>query len=88
MGEVAIVYKVTPEGTEVDLKALQENITNSIPEHAKLNKIEEKPLAFGLMYLEVQIILDDRKGGSNEIEKWLADFEGVQSVDVMQMGLL
>jgi elongation factor 1-beta len=88
MGEVAIVYKVTPEGTEVDLEALQANITSSIPDYARLNKIESKPLAFGLMFLEVQIILDDKQGGSDEIEKWLGDLEGVQNVDVIQMGLL
>jgi len=88
MGEVAIVYKVTPEGTEIDLKALQNKIGETLPENAKLNKIEEKPLAFGLMFLEVQIILDDKKGGSDEIEAWLAGLEGVQNVDVVQMGLL
>ena len=88
MGEVAIVYKVTPEGTEVDLNAVQDKIKETLPENAKLNKIEEKPLAFGLMFLEVQIILDDKKGGSDDIETWLAGLEGVQNVDVVQMGLL
>lgn len=88
MGEVAIVYKVTPEGTEVDMDALQASITDSIPDYAKLNKIESKPLAFGLMFLEVQIILDDKQGGSDDIESWLAGLEGVQNVDVIQMGLL
>lgn len=88
MGEVAIVYKVTPEGTEVDLEALQATITNSIPDYARLNKIEMKPLAFGLNFLEIQIILDDKQGGSDQIEQWFGDLEGVQSVDVMQMGLL
>jgi elongation factor 1-beta len=88
MGEVAIVYKVTPEGTEVDLNAMQDKIKETLPEQARLNKIEEKPLAFGLKFLEVQIILDDKKGGSDEIESWLAGLEGVQNVDVVQMGLL
>jgi elongation factor 1-beta len=88
MGEVAIVYKVTPEGTEVDLNAMQDKIKETLPEQARLNKIEEKPLAFGLKFLEVQIILDDKKGGSDDIESWLAELEGVQNVDVVQMGLL
>ena len=88
MGQVAIVYKVTPEGLETDLKALQDNITSSLPGYAKLNKIEVKPLAFGLEFLEIQILLDDRKGGSDDIEKWLSEFKGVQNVDVIQMGLL
>jgi len=88
LGEVAIVYKVMPDGPETDLEVLKNNIEKIIPTSAKLNKIEEKPVAFGLKALEVQIILNDREGGAEEIELALNQIENVQSVEVLQLGLL
>jgi elongation factor 1-beta len=88
MGEVAIVYKIMPDGPEVDLENLQKTINNTIPDYARLNKIEIKPVAFGLKSLEVQIILDDRKGGAEDIEKSLGEIESVQSIEAIHIGLL
>lgn len=88
MGEVAIIYKVMPDGPEVDLEALKKNIADIIPEKAKLNKIDEKPIAFGLKSLEVQIIMNDREGGAEEIEAALNKIEFVQSVETVHVGLL
>ena len=77
-----------PDGPEIDLEVLKKNISEAIPENAKLNKIEEKPIAFGLKALEVQIILNDREGGAEQIEQALNKIENVQSVEVVQLGLL
>ena len=88
MGEVAIIYKIMPAGTDVDLLELKARITSNIKEPIKLNKIDEKPIAFGLKALEVQVIMDDKKGGAEELEKYLNDIEGVESVEVVHIGLL
>lgn len=88
MGEVAVIYKIMPDGPEIDLEALKKTISDTIPSKARLNKIEEKPIAFGLKALEVQIILDDREGGAEEIEKFLNEIKNVQSVETIHIGLL
>jgi elongation factor 1-beta len=88
MGEVAIVYKIMPDGTDIDLADLKARIEACVKAPAKLNKIEEKPIAFGLKALEVQVIMDDKQGGSEELEKSLNEIEGTQSVEVVQIGLL
>jgi elongation factor 1-beta len=88
LGEVAIIYKVMPESPEIDLEELRTKITNAVPEKARLNKIEEKPIAFGLKALEVQIIVNDREGGAEEIEAALGKIENVQSVETIHVGLL
>jgi elongation factor 1-beta len=88
LGEVGIVYKVMPDGPEIDLEQLKEAITNTIPDSAKLNRIDEKPIAFGLKALEVQVIINDREGGAEELEKALGEINNVQSVEVVQLGLL
>ena len=88
MGEVAIVYKVMPEGTDIDLNVLKEAITETVSASCKINSIEEKPVAFGLKALEVQLIFDDREGGDEDLEERLQGIEGVASVETIQVGLL
>jgi len=88
MGEVAVVYQIMPESPEVDLEKLKQEIERSIPKRARLNNIIEKPIAFGLKALEVQIILNDREGGADEIEEQLGNIDHVQSVETIQVGLL
>jgi elongation factor 1-beta len=88
MGEVAITYQVLPTGTDVDLGDLRARIKESVPEGIKLGAIEEKPIAFGLVALTVNVIVEDAAGGSEAIEKLLSEIEGVQSVEVLEMGRL
>ena len=88
MGEVGLIYKVMPTGVEVDLQKIQDTIKGSLPKTAKLNLIEEKPIAFGLKALEVQIIMEDKTGGAEDVERFLSEIEGVASVEVISQTLL
>ena len=88
MGEVGLIYKLMPTGVEVDLQKIQDTIKGSLPEAAKLNLIEEKPIAFGLKALEVQIIMEDKTGGVEDVEKFLSGIDGVASVEVISQTLL
>lgn len=88
MGEVALQYRVLPEGLEVDLGELQQKVEQALPEGAQLRAAEKKPVAFGLQALHVLVVLDDKKGGADAVEAAIAGVPGVQSVEVQQMGLL
>ena len=88
MGEVGLQYRVLPEGLEVDLKKLEEDIKKALPEGAKLRVAEQRPLAFGLKALHVLIVMDDKKGGTDQVEAAISGVTGVQSVEIVEMGLL
>ncbi|MCX6658015.1 MAG: elongation factor 1-beta [Euryarchaeota archaeon] len=88
MGEVGLQYRVLPEGLEVDLKKLEEDIKKALPEGAKLRVAEQRPLAFGLKALHVLIVMDDKKGGADQVETAISGVTGVQSVEIVEMGLL
>lgn len=88
MGEVALQYRVLPDGLEVNLDELLDSITKALPEGAQLKASEKKPVAFGLSALHVLVVLDDKKGGTDNVESTLAGVQGVQSVEIVQMGLL
>ena len=88
MGEVGLQYRVLPEGLEVDLRKLAEEIKKALPAGAGLKAAEERPLAFGLKALHVLIVMDDKKGGAEQVETAISGVAGVQSVEIVEMGLL
>lgn len=91
MGTVAIKFRVMPEGPEVDLEALEEKVRATVQEAgAELHGIVIKPFAFGLKAMETTVMMPDKVGGgvSDKVEEALASIEGVQSVELLEMGLI
>jgi elongation factor 1-beta len=88
LGEVALQYRVLPEGLDVDLDEMLAGITKTLPEGARLKASEKKPLAFGLQALHVLVVIDDKEGGAETVESAIAAVAGVQSVEIVEMGLL
>jgi elongation factor 1-beta len=73
---------------EVDLKKLEDDIKKALPAGATLRAAEQRPLAFGLKALHVLVVMDDKKGGSDQVETAISGVTGVQSVEIVEMGLL
>ncbi|MGZ7043416.1 MAG: elongation factor 1-beta [Methanobacterium sp.] len=88
MGEVLATIKVMPEGPEVDLEKMKEEIQASIPEGTEFHKIDEEPIAFGLVALNVMVIVDDGEGGTEKVEENLAKINGVSNITVTDVGRL
>ncbi len=88
MGEVLIRYKVMPDGPETDLQKIAERFASYVPDHGRVSRYEIKPAFFGLKMLEWAVVLDDKKGGGEELEGKMTGTEGVQSLEVIEMGLL
>jgi elongation factor 1-beta len=82
MGEVVATIKLMPESPDVDLEKMKEDIRASIPEGTEFHKIEEEPIAFGLVALNVQVIVGDEEGGTEEAEENLAKINGVSNIEV------
>jgi len=88
VGEVGMQYRILPEGLEVDLDKLKQDIAKALPKEAALRASETKPVAFGLKALHILIVIDDKKGGAEQIEDAISKVPGVQSVEIVEMGLL
>lgn len=88
MGEVLATIRVMPEDPEIDLEQMKQDIQASIPEGAEFHKIEEEPIAFGLVALDVMVIVDDAEGGTEQIEENLAKINGVSNITVTDIGRL
>ncbi len=83
MGQVALTLRVTPESPEVDLQKLKENISSI----EGVKQINEKPIGFGLVALEVLLVFDDKKG-SPDFEEKVRSIEGVGSVETGDITLI
>lgn len=81
MSDVAAILKVMPESPDLDLEALKESIKNAVDDES-FEKIDEEPIGFGLIALNVTIVVDDGEGGTEPAEKAIAALDEVQSVEV------
>lgn len=82
VGEVVATIKVMPESPDIDIEKIKENIIKSIPKGAEYHKIEEEPIAFGLVALKVMVVVADEEGGTEKVEENLSKIENISSVEV------
>jgi elongation factor 1-beta len=86
MGKVAAKMKVMPQSPDIDLDDLQERLENALPEGATISRVDREDVAFGLIALFPTVIIPDDSGGTDTVEDAFADVDGVESVDVDQVG--
>ncbi|WP_455645066.1 elongation factor 1-beta [Methanosphaera sp.] len=81
MSDVAAILKVMPVSPEIDLEVLKQAIENAV-ENDAFENITEEPIGFGLVALNVTIVVDDGEGGTEPVEEAIAALDDVQSVEV------
>ena len=79
MGDVAVILRVMPEDTEVDLAKLEQQIREKV----KVFAVEREPIAFGLEALRLVTVVEDKEGGTEPIEREISSIPGVDSVEVV-----
>mgnify|MGYP000026370009 CR=1 FL=1 len=75
--------RVMPTGIEVDLKDLIERIRSSLPENTKIEAYREEDIAFGLKALVINLLMEDKAGGTQPVETAISSLEGVETVEVV-----
>ena len=89
MGEVAVQYKIMPDpDVEVPIDNLVSSLENINDEVGKIHNVEKKPLAFGLMYVELHAVIEDAEGLVDKFEEAITSIEGVGEIEVLGMGRL
>jgi elongation factor 1-beta len=86
MGKVAARIKVMPQDADMDLDALEDRLDAALPEGAKINRVDREDVAFGLVALMPTVIVPDDTGGTEAVEEAFAEVEGVESVEVDEVG--
>jgi elongation factor 1-beta len=85
MGEVAITYRIMPVDADVNISELADKVADTSRKIAKIQGMQEKPIAFGITAILIRVVIEDKEGGPDEIESALTNIEGVQNVETMDM---
>ena len=90
MGIVAMTYKINPDSDvdNVDTDAIATTITGMGDEVYNIQSVEVKPLAFGLKFVQVHVVMDDGEGLADALEGRMSEIHGVGEIEVLSMGLL
>ena len=88
MGHVVVKYKVTLDQPE-DGSPDYDSIAQIISELEEVQEVEVKPLAFGMMYIEVQAVLGEGEGIVDGFEERVrASNELIGQIEALEMGRL
>ncbi|MBF92393.1 MAG: hypothetical protein CMB78_01275 [Euryarchaeota archaeon] len=88
MGHVVVKYKVTLDQPE-DGVPDYEQIASEISKFEEVQEVEIKPLAFGMMYIEVQAVLGEGEGIVDGFEDRVRQTnELVGQIEALEMGRL
>ncbi len=89
MGRVAMTYKLNPDSeVEANIEEIVEAIRLFANEVYEVQSVETKPLAFGLQFVQVHVVMDDGPGLSDKFEEMMSELVGVGEIEVLSMGLL
>ena len=88
MGHVVVKYKVTINNPEEGTPDYQ-SIAEVIESFEEVKAVEIKPLAFGMMFIEVQVVLGEGEGIVDEFEERVRAVNSlVGQIEALEMGRL
>lgn len=88
MGQVAVLFRLMPKEVSTDLKAVAEGARAALPQGVTVRGMQAKDIAYGLKALLLSVVMNDQGGILDATEAALAKVPGVESVEVMEEGLL
>ena len=86
MGQVVVKYKITLDQPE-DEKPDYEGIAGKIANMEEVQNVSIKPLAFGMMFIEVDVVLGEGEGIVDGFENKVRDVDPlVSQIEALEMG--
>lgn len=81
MPDVIVTFKVMPTGVDVDLDKLENEINNSV----SAKKMSREPIAFGLVAINVTVLVKDEGGQLESVENKLKEIDGIGGIEVTEI---
>ena len=78
-------YKILPEDRDIKPATIKERIIKALPEDMEVKASGERPIAFGLVALVVDIHFNEQDGLQDKLEEILQNIEGVSEIEALQL---
>jgi elongation factor 1-beta len=88
MGQVAVLFRLMPQGVDTDLERVAQAVRTVVPQGVTIRGMQMKDIAYGLKSLLVSVVMNDEGGILEATEQALAKVPNVETVEVMEEGLL
>ncbi|NHJ33482.1 MAG: elongation factor 1-beta [Asgard group archaeon] len=85
LARIVGTYKILPEDPEIKPAVIKERIIKALPEDMKITASGERPIAFGLVALVVDINFLEQDGLQDQLEEILEKIEGVSEIEALQL---
>jgi len=87
MANSVVTLKIMPESPAIDLVKLETNVKKFIVKYAGEGETRTsiEPIAFGLKALKIIFVVDEKKGGTDNLEKEISKIKGINSVEVVDV---
>ncbi len=86
MANMLTSIKILPTDSNINITEFKKTLLNSLPAGAKLHKINEEPIAFGLVSVIIHLIMDEKNSSiMEEVETVLKQNEKVSEIQVTGM---
>ena len=83
MGQIVATMKVFPKDIVISPNELKKGIKTILPDDASIYKIDEEPIAFGLIALILHIIMPDSGGKIDKVEEAIRRVRGISEVETL-----
>ncbi len=81
MAKVLVSFKVMPKEASVDMDAIE----NAIKKSVNPDRVSREPIAFGLVAINISILIEDAEGQLENVENKLRSIDGVGEVEVTEI---
>ena len=90
MGMVVMTYKLNPDSDVEDVNTddIADYIKGLADEVYDVQQVEVKPLAFGLKFVQVHVVMNDGPGLTDKFEALMSAKAGVVEIEVLSMSLI
>jgi len=83
MSKIVASIKLYPEDVIANRDEIKEIIREQIPTTSSIYKIDEEPIAFGLVALIAHVIIPETSGEIEKVEEALRKVKGIREVETL-----
>lgn len=85
MAKVLAVVKIFPKSIETNLESLKDEIRKALTPDFTIHSYSEEPIAFGLVALITNILMEDSAGNIDRMESSINDLADVSQIEVTRV---